>query len=141
MKIETRGDQLGLHLVNPDGDGFFLYDKPLLSMWENRDRYILVKRRNREEKQAIGYHPGQVLGALDLQGEEVKVLLFFGPAGQDMAYDAGSRTLQKVVCQQVYCLPAQELEVCVNAFDVVRRNRTQFDEMLHVGRSMTLFAR
>lgn len=141
MKIDTRGAQLGLDLVNPECDTFFLYAQPLLSMWQNRDSYILVKNRNRDGKQAIGYHPGQVLGAFEQCDDEISITLYFGPTDQDIEHDADSKRLKRVVARQVYSLPIDELEACVKAFDVVRRNRVPFDEMVTVGRSLALFER
>lgn len=139
LKIDRRGSQLGLDLVNPEGDNFFLYGMPLLALWENQDSYVLVKSRNRDAKEAIVYHPGQVLGALECTGDLARLEMYFGPVGQDMEYEATSKTLKKVVARQVYVLPVTELEAVVAAFKVHRCNRPHFDEMTTVGRTLALF--
>ena len=139
LKIDKRGLQLGLDLINSDGDNYFLYDLPLLSLWENPDSYVLVKHRNREDKQAIAYHAGQVLGALVKNVDMVRLELYLGPAGQDMDYDADRKALEKVVSRQVYVLPLADLKAIVTAFKVNRSNRVHFDEMTTVGRTLVLF--
>lgn len=139
--IDKRGGQLGLSLVNPKGESFFLYDQPLLSMWENRDRYTRVKLRNRDEKQAIGYHAGEILGALDLRENLVRIHLFFGPTGQDIEQDESTKKLKNVVNRQLYELPEKELEACVKAFDAVRSNHARFQELMHHGTVLALFPR
>jgi len=139
LKIDKRGHQLGLDLVNPEGDTFFLYGMPLLALWENQDSYVLVKSRNRDAKEAIAYHAGQVLGALERSGDQVRLEMYFGPVGQDMEYEATSKTLKKVVTRHVYILPGAELEAVVAAFKVHRLNRPHFDEMATVGRTLALF--
>lgn len=139
LKIDKRGSQLGLDLVNPEGDTFFLYGMPLLALWENQNSYVLIKSRNRDAKEAIAYHAGQVLGALELDGNHARLEMYFGPVGQDMEYEATSKTLKKVVARQVYTLPVTELEAVVAAFIVHRRNRPHFDEMTTVGRTLALF--
>jgi hypothetical protein len=139
LRIDKRGSQLGLDLVNPEGDTFFLYGMPLMSLWENRNSYVLVKHRNRDESQAIAYHAGQVLGALELDGNRARLELYFGPGGQDLEYEATSKTIKKVVARQVYVLPVAELEAVVAAFKVHRHNRPHFDEMTTVGRTLALF--
>lgn len=141
FQIDKQGTQLGLHLINPEGDRFFLYDQQLLSMWENPDRYVLVKRRNRDERQAIGYHAGQILGAIDKQAGSVNILLFFGPVDRDLDYDVGSKALKMVVSRQVYCLQEEDLKAVVKGFEVSRRHRDKFDEMKISGRALALYER
>lgn len=139
LEIDKRGSQLGLDLINSDGDSFFLYEMPLLSLWENTGSYVLVKRRNRDDKQAIAYHAGQVLGALVKSVDMVRLELHFGPVGQDIDYDSDRKVLERVVSRQVYVLPLEDLKAVVAAFRVNRRNRIQFDEMKTVGRPLALF--
>ncbi len=141
IKIDKRGKQLGLDLVNTDGDDYFLYSIPLLSLWENQDRYVLIKRRNRDVSQAIAYHAGQVLGALELDGDQVRIEVYFGPAGEDMEYETDSKKLKKVVFRQAHILPTDELEAVVAAFAVNRRNQPHYDELTTVGRTLALCER
>jgi len=139
LNLDRRDGQLGIQLVNSDGDTYFLYDKPLLSMWENSDRYVLVKHRNRDARGAIAYHAGQVLGALEPSGEDVQIHLYLGPVGHDLGYDVSNKKLKNVISQQVYTIPADELEAIVKAFVVVRRNGPYFNEMMAMGRTLALY--
>ncbi len=140
-KIDARGTQYGLMLVNPAGETFFLYDVPLMAMWKQQGHYIVVKYRNSSDKQAIGYHAGEVLGTLDHHGSEVKISLFFGPVSQDMDCDPSNGQLKHVLFARSYCLSAEDLEICLKAFDLMRRTHHQFNELMHVGRGLTRFAR
>jgi hypothetical protein len=128
-------------LVNPAGETFFLYDVPLLAMWKQQDHYIVVKHRNSSDKKAIGYHAGEILGTLDHRGSEVKISLFFGPVSQDMECDSSNGQLKNVLFTRFYYLSAEDLEICLKTFDLMRRTRSQFNELMHVGRGLTRFAR
>ncbi len=139
IKDGVRGEHIGLHFVNPDGATFFLVASQILAMWENPESYILIKSRDLDGKSASGYPVGQVIGTVDLDGMDARVLLFFSSPEADMEQGDSNMGLKNVESSQTHCLPIEEMDTCVAFFELMRRNRPKFDEMVHGGRNLPLF--
>ncbi len=136
LKIVERKGQLGLRLVNDEGE-FFLFGKSLVAMWKNRGQHVLVKRHNADAKSAIGYHPGQVVGLINGDNRELVVRIYKGGVGKTIALDA-EQALTNVVQRESYILRATDVEKVVAAFEVNQRHSLGFEELVLVGAPMVL---
>jgi len=136
LKIVERKEQLGLRLVNGDGE-FFLFGKALIAMWRNLGRYVLVKQHNADTKSAIAYHPGQVVGLIKGNDGEVVVSIYKGGIGKTIDLDA-QKNLTNVVQRESYNLSTPDIEKVVEAFEVNQRHSLGFEELVLVGVPMVL---
>jgi hypothetical protein len=141
IKSGVRGEHIGLHFVNPDGASIFLFASQILAMWESPEDCILIKDRDLDGKSVSGYPVGQVIGALDLDGKDARVLLFLGTSEADIETDDNNGGLKNVESSQVHCLPLEDMDTCVAFFKLMRRNRATFDELEQVKRTFPLFGR
>lgn len=141
MKGGVWGEHIGLHFVNTDGVTIFLFASQILAMWENPEDCILIKDRDPDGKSVGGYPIGQVIGALDLDGNDARVLLFFGMSEADIEPDESEGGLKNVESSQVYCMPLVEMDTCVAFFKLMRSNRPKFDEMEQGKLTFPLFGR
>lgn len=136
LKIVERKELLGLRLANGDGE-FFLYGKALIALWKNQGRHVLVKQHNADTKSAIGYHPGQVVGLIKCNAEEIVVSIYKGGIGKTIDLDA-QKSLTNVVQHESYILSTPDIEKVVGAFEVNQRHSLGFEELVLVGVPMVL---
>lgn len=136
LKIVERKGQMGVRLVNNDGE-FFLFGKNLIALWRNRGRHVLVKQHNADTKSAIAYHPGQIVGLIDGDEEEVVVRIYKGGVGRVIGLD-NENSLTNVVQRESYPLATPDIEKVVAAFEVNQRHSLGFEELALVGSPMVL---
>lgn len=142
MKDGVKGEGcLGLHFVNPAGDTFFLFASQILAMWKSPEYCILIKSRDLDGKSASGYPVGQVVGAMDIDGSDARVMLFLGSAGADIESDNIDKGLKNVESSQVYSLPLEEVDTCIAFFELMSVNQQKFDEMMRGRRPSLPFGR
>lgn len=97
-----QSDRPGLQIVSP-GRLFFLHAEPLIAMHSEPGSYRVIKWRHRNPDRAIGCHPGDIVGRLDIVTPEVaKVTLYFGEGGQSIRLDGSDRLLHVVAVHAFY---------------------------------------
>lgn len=138
-RILWKGQQLGLMIVNHEGESLFIYDKPLLAMWKNRNELIEVKTRDRDPEKAIKYHPGDIWGVIkegDRTRDEgqfqggLKIVLYLGEADRSMKIDSQTGLPCHYVDKQEYNFPQKALESLLAAIDYMDRTSANFKESL-----------
>lgn len=131
LKIRERKGQLGLHLINHEGE-FFLFGKALVAMWRNRGRHVLVKHHNADTKSAIAYHPGQVVGLIEEGTVEVTVRIYKGGVGKTIGLDAESIPTD-VVQRMNFVLATPDIGSIIAAFEAHYKHSAEFEELVLTG--------
>lgn len=144
-RILWKGKQLGLMLVNQEGESLFIYDNQILSMWENLEELIEVKTRDRNPEKAINYHPGDIWGVIKDGGrardddgnvqDSLKIVLYFGEAERSMKFDAQKCLPIHYVDIQTYLVPKSALEILIKAIKVMTQTKDSFDVFLNYAKT------
>ncbi len=129
-QIQWRHGQLGLLMVNPHQQQFFLYAEPLVMMLEKPKDYKLVKRRDREPEKAIAYHGGDIWGASENFDESCVISLFFGPLEGRLDYDKERGEALNVIDTQHYTFPKAELAHFNASIDQMLKQKDTFSRLL-----------
>jgi len=117
-QIRYRGGELGLHMVNPQANDFFIFAEYLIAMAEYTDKYILVKIRDKEIDNDTHDYQGEIWGKMTMSNlirpEDLEmyasILLCFGPAGKAMRFDESKSQFTDVVEKHEYTFPFDEFE-------------------------------
>lgn len=126
-RVEWRREQLGLSMLGPLPQGFFLYAEPLLMLFSKQ--YVLVKYADRHPERCIRRFGGEIWASLDTRSADVGVIrLYFVPAAQRMQH---GRMLQlsKVVATQDYIFPMDELNCYKQVIETMLLQRAEYDRM------------
>ena len=129
-QIQWRQGRLGLLMVNPHQQQFFLFAEPLLMMLEKPDEYIQVKRRDRKPEKAIAYHGGDIWGVSENIGENCLISLFYGPLKDNLRYDQDSGEVLNVIDTQSYSFPKTELTHFKASIDQMMKQKDTFSRLL-----------
>ena len=135
-QIQWRDRQLGLLMVNPHHQLFFLYAEPLLALLDRPEEYILIKRRDRNPEKAIAYHGGEIWGASESIDESCVINLFFGPLEENIRYDQERGEALNVIDTQKYSFPKVELENFKSSMDNMLRQKDIFRRLLMEAQTM-----
>ncbi|MBF0644499.1 hypothetical protein HTZ97_07325 [Desulfuromonas acetoxidans] len=120
-------NRLGLALASPS-HCFFLHADKLIALRAAPGEFRLIKRRNKHPEKAIGYHPGGILGRLDIgKTGWVRICLFLGECGQNIELD-GNGGLLNVLREYHHVLRLSELDTFMDSLTLVIRQREQFAE-------------
>ena len=136
LKITERKGRLGMQLINHKGD-IFLFGRNLISMWKNRGHYIVVKHPNADGKKAIGYHPGQIVGKLSLNGHDVAIHIFKGGMGKQIGLGPDN-SLTNIVQREAYVLSDADFHTVMSAFEVHEKHSRDFEDLNLIGASLIL---
>ena len=117
-QIRYRNGELGLHMVNPDADDFFIYAEPLIAMYEYPGEYVLVKIRDKEIENNTHDYQGEIWGKMSVSNvikpEDTElyasILLCFGPAGKALEFNKREKKFKGVVDEHRYTFPFDEFE-------------------------------
>lgn len=129
-QIQWRHGRLGLLMVNPHQQQFFLFAEPLLMMLQKPEEYTLIKRRDRKPERAIAYHGGDIWGASENIGESCVISLFFGPLEGKLRYDKERGEALNVIDTQQYTFPKTELAHFKASIDLMLNQKDTFNRLL-----------
>lgn len=124
----------GLELVSP-GHRFFIYAEKLIALCDAPGQYRVIKRRDKHPEKAVGYHPGEIIGRLDIEKGWARICLFLGECGQSIEPD-GKGGFLNVVREPHHSIPLKELELFVSVLTLVLRQREDFDATLSMADSL-----
>lgn len=89
-QILKKKSNIIFHVVNRDHKQFQVYAEPLLNVWEEKGRYVRIKRKDNDPEKA-GYYPGEVYGVIedftDADKEYSLLTLYIGTAYQRMKFE------------------------------------------------------
>ena len=140
-RIIWRNDILGFQMVNSEGQQFFIYADPLISVYNNPDRYVRIKRKDSQPNKHAGYHSGEIYGRIksfkrttkkttnkpkSLEIWYTRLTLYFGPAEKNLKLDEDNTELLDVIDEQKYVFPKQELEIYVKSMETMRTQNENF---------------
>lgn len=127
-------------IVNGNREKLFLFDEPLVTMWQCQDEFIVIKTRDRHPKRAINYHAGDIWGCIQRVGSErdaedniveiYEIALFFGETERSMQYDPETKLPNNCVSKQVYLFQKKTLQAMVTAIELMTDKRGRFESML-----------
>ena len=120
-------DKLGLALASPS-HCFFIHAEKLKALRAAPGKYRRIKLRDKYPEKAIGYHPGEIIGRLDLGKKGlVRICLFLGECGQNIAPDGKGRLLN-VLREHQHILRLEELDLFLKTLSLVMAQKGKFDE-------------
>ena len=132
-QIRYRKGELGLHMVNPRANDFFIFAEYLIAMSEYPDEYILVKIRDKEIDNNTHDYQGEIWGQMTISNvinpEDTEmyasILLCFGPAGKALKFNERDRKFKEVVEEHRYTFPFDEFEgflIALEAMAIQEKN-------------------
>ena len=133
-QIRYRRGELGLHMVNPQANDFFIFAEYLIAMAEYPDEYILVKIRDKEIDNNTHDYQGEIWGQMTISNvinpEDTEmyasILLCFGPAGKALKFNERDRKFKDVVEEHRYTFPFDEFEGFLIALEAMAIQETDF---------------
>lgn len=117
-------------LANARHQRFFLYAEKLLLMAANPGGVIEAKVRDRNPDRAIGYYPGQVVGALTYQGEEAIITLVVGEAYHNLELPADGSLPDRYHVKMIFPFTASELTLLKDTLSLMQKQRDEFNDLL-----------
>ena len=129
-QLRWHNGRLGLMLVNPHRQRFFLYAEKLLMMAANPGGVIEAKVRDRNPDKAIGYYPGQVVGTLTYQGEEAILTLVVGEPYRNLELPADGSLPDSYHVKMLFTFAERELNLLKDAISLMQKQRDDFADLL-----------
>lgn len=139
-RIIWRKRQLGLLLVNQNQQSFFIYAETLLAVMNAENDLALIKKRDRDPSQAIGYHGGAIFASWtadiiedspDNLSESVTLSLYFGEVEKKAIYDKKTGELRNIIDTQTFLFPRKELESMVRGIKIMVKQQDKFQRLLY----------
>lgn len=128
-QIRWHQERLGLMLVNPQRDKFFLHADKLLELHQRPDEYLTVKYRDRKPGRAIGYHGGEIWGNLYSDSDQFTLTLYLWPLAQNARFDLVQCVPVDFIAIQTYTLPVDELHTYISAITTMLAQKQGFEEL------------
>lgn len=152
-KIGEQNKVLGFHMVNPEGEEFFIYAESLINVYRNRSKlmnsqkFVRIKKRDREPQKNRGYHQGEIWARASemhnsraIDGEMknyFKIHLFFGPASKTLSLNDDGTEINGFVAKSVYIFPKDEFRCFVKAIEAMYTQHTSYT-LLKMGADMCI---
>lgn len=129
-QIRWQKSKLGLLMVNPSREKFFIHAEKLVWMFNHRDEFLVVKERDRVLSRAVGYYPGMVMGTLDHQDTSYRVTLYIGEPYRDIGYNKETSQLTHFMHTMEYLFPCDELTKYHEVISIMTSQQATFEESL-----------
>jgi hypothetical protein len=128
-RILWRSNRLGLLMVNPRRQSFFIYAEPLLALILHPREYAQVKKRDRKPARAVAHHAGDIWAKIVHRPPESVITLYFGPPEQRMEYNPENKTPTNFVDAQEYTFPQTEWETFGQCLRTMIEQQRDFDRL------------
>ena len=111
-RIEWRNNILGFHMVNPEGQQFFIYAEQLLSVCKKNGEPVRIKRRDLNPNIRAAHHLGEIYGSLSSITSSdtlyICITLHFSSADRLIEFNQDRTELLEVIEEQDYTFPKAE---------------------------------
>jgi len=111
-RIEWRNNILGFHMVNPEGQQFFIYAEQLLSVCKKNGEPVRIKRRDLKPNRRASHHLGEIYGSLSsiTEGDTlyICITLHFSSTDRLIEFNQDRTELMEVIEEQDYTFPKAE---------------------------------
>ena len=132
---------LGLELVNPKGQLFFIYAEKFVALHRHPGEYVRVKNKDNHPEAAVYYYPGEIYGRLEyLEGEFCRISLYIGYAGQVIVHDKATDHLVDLHSEQHHLIPASEVSSLAHVLACMYVQRERFNELKMMSGAQTPFS-
>ncbi|MCD4674675.1 MAG: hypothetical protein K8S18_01605 [Desulfobacula sp.] len=132
-QICEQNNILGLNMVNPDSNEFFIYALPLLNTYKRRlktkakDRLARIKKRDKDPKKKRGYYQGEIfaeiLPSIPIEPKGPRsytaIKLYFSPSNQKMMLSKDGTELVGFVHTEIYKYPKKEFKCFIETIELI----------------------
>ena len=131
-QIRMQQDRFGLLMVNARRERFFLFADKLQLLYDEDDRYHVLKLRDRKPGRAIGYYAGQVAGTVDKGERIIRIRLYISDPYHDVTFKEadGCQDPDVYLTSQVFTFPKEEFERFKTIIDVMLEQAQVFTKEL-----------
>jgi len=138
-QIRWSNNRLGLMLVNPERQRFFIYVEKFLMLFDPGG-LVEVKLRDRRPGRAVGYYPGQVIGRLTIQGENALITLIIGEPYHNLFTPADGGLPEDFLVKMTFVFPISEMTTIKEAIDLMSGQMSEFDDRIQAAEATPLIS-